>query len=112
MSSAHTLIAPTDNAVTADFNASECDKLFICTTLNALSNGETITVHVINSTGGQTPLMWPGTTTPVQLTGATGAAVSGTWIEGGANLRFIKSATSSTGGIGLDVLIKPRIGNY
>jgi len=117
MGLANPLFAPATAGGTFTYNATEADKIVVCTNTNALGNGETVLVSVVNAAGGTTPLYYTGQSSPVlqtstpvqvQLTGATGAVVLSVVLEGGFIYSFTKTATASA--VGVDVMVKPRVG--
>ena len=110
MSSAIPLLVATTAGATAfptgGYNATEADQIVICVNTNALGASETVTVFVLDSKGAQQALIDPSTGLQYQLGSAQGAKV----LPGGFLYSFTKTATVAA--VGVDVQVKPRIGNY
>lgn len=117
MSAANPVVAAATATWTVQYNASEADEITICINTNVLANTETILVSVLDSASTARPFYFTYknspqalTATPVQaqLTGATGATIFSLTLPGGPLYSFIKTVTGAA--VGMDVLVKPRIG--
>lgn len=103
MSAPNSLILPQTATATADYDATEKDKVIVMTTA-ALGVGETVTLLLPNTAGGTTPVY--------DSTGAAATLKNGLnslLLEGGFLYRFVKSVTA--GSVGVDICEKPRQGS-
>lgn len=104
MSAPNSLIAPQTAAATADFDATELDKIVVMTNTNALGVGETVAILFPNTANGTTPVY--------DSTGAAATLKNGlnsVELEGGFLYRFTKGVTASN--VGVDIIPKPRQGS-
>lgn len=97
------IIAPATGAQSVMFNATECDSVLIAACGVALSGGDAVTIAVVNSTNGSTPI-YDAAGVPIALS----AAIQSVLLEGGMTYLISKGVTA--GASGIDANIKPRIG--
>lgn len=96
------------NGVSADFNATEEDKVLFLVSgpatggiVNPLGAAETVLIYTVNSTGGAVPV-YDSTGAQAQLK----ATLSSILLEGGFIYRLVKTATVAAAGV--DASLKPR----
>jgi len=104
MSAPNSLIAAQTATATADFDATELDKIVVMTNTNALGAAETVTILFPNTAGGTTPV-YDSTGTAATLK----SGLNSVELEGGFLYRFVKGVTASA--IGVDIIPKPRQGS-